>query len=75
MFPRKTFRGRHYLYPEDIASIGMLGSDEELEWKLDEDGLTVETPSKMSCEHAYAFKIALNHGSGMSNKPDAGDGK
>lgn len=71
----RMFRERHYLYPEDIASIGMLGSDQELDWKLDEDGLTVETPSKMPCEHAYAFKITLNHGSGMSNKPDAGDGK
>jgi len=54
-----TFRQRHYLYPEDIASVGMLGCDRELPWRLDTDGLTIQTPAKIPCEHACAFKIAL----------------
>jgi len=54
--------GRPFLYHEDIASINMLGSDQQLKWKLDEDGLTIEAPRKMPCEHACAFKIVLNSG-------------
>ncbi len=46
------------LYAAEIQSIRMLGSDQELRWKLDTTtGLTIETPADKPCEHAYVFKI------------------
>ena len=35
----------------------MLGVDEELEWTMTEDGLTIKTPDKKPCGHAFTFKI------------------
>ena len=45
------------LYPSEIASVRMLGVDQELSWSMTEDGLTVETPEQRPCEDAYVFKI------------------
>ncbi len=45
------------LYESEIESIKMLGVDEELEWTMTEDGLTIKTPDKKPCEHAFTFKI------------------
>ena len=47
------------IYPEDIKSIRMLGSDQNLKWRLDEDGLTMEMPQKIPNDIACAFKIDL----------------
>jgi alpha-L-fucosidase len=47
-----------YWTEEDIRSIRMLGIDRELEWSFNEDGLTIQTPDRQPCEHAFAFKIA-----------------
>ena len=44
-------------YPEKIASVTMLGSDEKLEWNRDEKGLTVQLPSKRPSEYAYVLKV------------------
>ncbi len=41
----------------EIKSVKMLGVDEELEWKMTEDGLTIKPPDKKPCEHAFTFKI------------------
>ncbi len=41
----------------DVEAISMLGSDEELDWSIDEDGLTVSTPSEKPCKHAFVFRI------------------
>ena len=45
------------LYPAEIESISMLGSDQLLAWRLDTGGLTIETPAERPCEHAFVFKI------------------
>ena len=51
--PSKAF------YPDDIESIRMLGTDPNLRWRLDEDGLTIDTPEKIPNDIACAFKIEL----------------
>jgi alpha-L-fucosidase len=45
------------LYPAEIRSVTMLGSDQELKWSLNDAGMTIETPAQRPCEHAYVFKI------------------
>jgi alpha-L-fucosidase len=45
------------LYPAEIRSVTMLGSDQELKWSLGDAGLTIETPAEKPCEHAFVFKI------------------
>ena len=49
------------LYESEIESIKMLGVDEELEWKMTEDGLTIKPPDEKPCEHAFTFKIERKH--------------
>ena len=49
--------GEFRLYESEIESITMLGVDEELEWTMTEDGLTIKTPDTKPCEHAFTFKI------------------
>ncbi|MDD2764231.1 MAG: alpha-L-fucosidase [Opitutaceae bacterium] len=63
-----TFKDGHFLYPGDIASITMLGTKQGLKWRLDDTGLVVETPRRMPCDHAYAFKITLREGSAGRNR-------
>ena len=45
------------LYPAEIETVSLLGSSQPLIWRLDEAGLTIETPAERPCEHAYVFKI------------------
>ena len=45
------------LHESEIKSVKMLGVDEELEWKMTEDGLTIKPPDKKPCEHAFTFRI------------------
>jgi alpha-L-fucosidase len=45
------------LYPSEIASIKMLGSDQPLKWEMTKDGVSVETPKIKPCDYAYSFKI------------------
>jgi alpha-L-fucosidase len=45
------------LYPAEIKSVRMLGTDEELAWTLNDDGLTITPPAQKPCEHAFVFKI------------------
>ncbi len=47
------------LSAEQIESISMLGSDEDLAWTQSNDGLHIATPSRRPGDHAYTFKIAL----------------
>lgn len=56
-FPDEDFVG---IYKSEIKSIRMLGVDEELQWKMTEEGLTIRTPDERPCKHAYAFKIVLH---------------
>ena len=45
------------LYPAEIQSVTMLGSDQPLRWSLTDAGLTIETPAERPCEHAFVFRI------------------
>ena len=47
--------GEHY--PEEIASVVMLGSDAKLTWNRDENGLNVELPETHPSEYAYVLKV------------------
>jgi alpha-L-fucosidase len=47
------------LYPSEIESIAMLGSDEPLHWEFTPEALAVTTPRKKPCDHAFAFKFTL----------------
>jgi alpha-L-fucosidase len=47
------------LYPTEIDSIRMLGSDEPLEWRFSSDALVVTAPQTKPCDHAFVFKITL----------------
>ena len=44
-------------YPGEIARIGMLGSEPNLQWSRNADGVTVKLPQKPPCEYAYVLKI------------------
>jgi alpha-L-fucosidase len=45
------------LYEGEVANVRMLGSDEPLEWRLTPDALTVTTPKRRPCDHAFVFRI------------------
>ena len=45
------------LWPGEIRSVRMLGAGGELAWKLDEAGMTIQTPLEKPCEHAFTFRI------------------
>jgi len=44
-------------YPGEIAKIGLLGSEANLVWSRNADGVTVTLPEKPPCDYAYVFKI------------------
>jgi alpha-L-fucosidase len=46
------------LYPDEIASVTMLGDGAELDWELTAEGLRVKTPATKPCDHAFVFKIS-----------------
>jgi len=45
------------IYPGEVQSVMMLGSDQPLSWKQTEEGLLIQTPKKRPCENAFSFKI------------------
>ena len=54
LVPRSNWPG---LYTSEIASITMLGDGKELKWEMTKEGLSITTPKKKPCEHAFVFKI------------------
>lgn len=44
-------------YRGDITRIGLLGSESNLVWSRNEDGVTITMPEKPPCDYAYVFKI------------------
>jgi len=46
------------LWNSEVQSVTMLGVDRELEWAMTENGLEIERPEKIPCDHAFVFKIA-----------------
>lgn len=53
----KTLAKGSQHYPEQIGSISLLGSDAEIKWTRDAQGLTVELPSEKPSEFAYVLKV------------------
>ena len=45
------------LYPDEIASVCMLGDGRQLDYKLTDDGLLISVPENKPCEYAWVFKI------------------
>jgi len=52
---------KNTLYPSEIASVRMLGVDQELTWAMTEEGLEISVPQERPCEDAYVFKIQRKH--------------
>jgi alpha-L-fucosidase len=51
----KSFAG---MSESSIKSVSMLGSDETLDWSLNESGLKINFPDNKPCDHAFVFKIS-----------------
>ena len=45
-----------------IARIGLLGSEPNLEWSRNDDGVTIKLPVTPPCQFAYVFKIGSRGG-------------
>ena len=46
-----------HIYPEEIASVRMLGVDRELHWSMTDQGLETDVPDEKPCDHAFVFRI------------------
>jgi hypothetical protein len=57
--------------PTAVTSVGLLGSNEQLDWKQEAEALVIKCPKKMPCEHALAFRIALAD-AGSQTSPSVG---
>jgi alpha-L-fucosidase len=44
-------------YRGEISRIGLLGSESNLVWSRNADGVTISLPEKPPCEYAYVFQI------------------
>ncbi|TWU48722.1 Alpha-L-fucosidase [Rubripirellula tenax] len=53
----KTLASDSKYYADDIGSITLLGSDEEIKWNRNAEGLTVSLPAKHPSEFAYVLKV------------------
>ncbi|WP_298363667.1 alpha-L-fucosidase [uncultured Lutibacter sp.] len=53
----RTLGSNGKLYPNDIKSITLLGSNAKLNWKQTEKGLIVKFPTEKPCDFAYVLKI------------------
>ncbi len=53
----KSLGSNSRYYPGEIARIGLIGSEPNLQWSRNEDGVTVKLPQKPPCDFAYVFKI------------------
>ncbi len=52
-----TIHSLKNLYPSEIRSVQLLGSEAPVSWSLEADGLKIHPPRQRPCEHAFAFKI------------------
>ena len=43
-----------------IRSVRMLGSEAEIAWSQNSDGLTIEFPAELPCEDSFSFAIEVN---------------
>jgi alpha-L-fucosidase len=56
----KSLNNKTKISTKGIESISLMGSNGNLHWSREEDGLTVLLPSDKPCQHAYVLKINLN---------------
>jgi len=56
-----TIQSLRNLYPAEIKSVHLLGSDAPLDWSFGAGGLKIQPPAHKPCEHAYVFKIMRAH--------------
>jgi alpha-L-fucosidase len=42
-----------------VRSVQLVGSGAKLQWRQEDDALVIETPVDLPCDHAAAFRIAL----------------
>ncbi|MBO0792691.1 MAG: alpha-L-fucosidase, partial [Ktedonobacteraceae bacterium] len=54
----KTLATGSNVFRQQVGKVEMLGSDEELRWRHDADGLSVELPASKPYEHAFVLKIS-----------------
>jgi alpha-L-fucosidase len=47
------------LYPSEIESIKMLGSEEPIKWEFTKEALMLTTPKAKPCDNAFVFRITL----------------
>jgi len=52
-----TIKTLKQLWEKEILSIRMLGTEQNLHWNLNGDGLTIFPPEQLPCQHAVVFKI------------------
>jgi alpha-L-fucosidase len=52
-----TIETLRQLWAPEIQSVRMLGVDQELEWVLDDRGMTIRLPLQPPCEHAVTIRI------------------
>jgi alpha-L-fucosidase len=45
------------LYPDPIGQIALLGSEEEVQWSCDADGLKIKLPSQRPADAAFVLKV------------------
>ncbi len=53
----KSVEEFYILAPSDISAITLLGHDKELSWKLTSQGLVIQFPNTLPCEHVFTIKI------------------
>jgi alpha-L-fucosidase len=53
----KSLKAGSVHYPQDIQSVSMVGSDEDIKWTRTAEGLEVSFPKEKPCEWAFALKI------------------
>ncbi len=49
------------LYPSEIQSIRMLGSDEAIHWEFTREALVLTVPRAKPCDHAFVYRITLKN--------------
>jgi alpha-L-fucosidase len=59
-FVIKTLAEGSQISTGGIKKISLLGSDEEIDWTQNAEGLVLQSPSKKPNEIAYAFRIDVD---------------
>ena len=56
----KSFAEKNILDPVSIGNVSFLDSDEKIEWSINEEELTVTSPSKSIDEMATVIKVVIS---------------